>query len=38
MVIKFQHKTPLQIFCETILNSKVIVKSIVDPDDNIIKY
>ena len=26
--------TLLQIFCKIILNSKVIVKSIIDPDDN----
>ena len=27
--------TLLQIFCKTILNFKVIVKNIIDPDDNV---
>ena len=34
-MIRRKLPTPLlQIFCEVILNSKVIVKSIEDPDDN----
>ena len=35
MLNKIIPTTLLQIFCETIINSKVIVKSIEDPDDNV---
>ena len=34
MLLRTQPKTPLQIFCIIILNSKVYAKSILDPDDN----
>ena len=34
MLIRTLPTTLLQIFCKIILNSKVIVKSIIDPDDN----
>ena len=33
MLLIIQLKTPLQIFCECILDSQVIFKSIIDPDD-----
>ena len=34
-MIRIFPTTPLRIFCKIILNSKVIVKSSRDPDDNI---
>ena len=34
MSVRTSQTTLLQIFCKTILNFKVIVKSILDPDDN----
>ena len=34
MLIRTLSTNLLQIFCEIFLNSKVIVKSIIDPDDN----
>ena len=34
MLIRTLPTSLLQIFCKIILNSKVIVKSIIDPDDN----
>ena len=34
MLIRTLPATFLQIFCKIILNSKVIVKNIIDPDDN----
>ena len=34
MLIRTPKKNHLLIFCEMVLNSKVIIKSIVDPDDN----
>ena len=34
MLIRILPTTPLQIFCKIILNSQVIVKSIIGPDDN----
>ena len=34
MLIRTLPTTLLQIFCKIILNSKIIVQSILDPDDN----
>ena len=34
MLIKIQHITPLQYFCEFVTNSKVIFISIKGPDDH----
>ena len=34
MFIKTLPTTPLQIVCEMVLNSKVMVKSLVNPDNN----
>ena len=33
MFIKIQHTTLLQIFCELVINSKIISKSVKGPDD-----
>ena len=35
MLIRTLLTTLLQIFCQTILNAEFIIKSILDPDDNI---
>ena len=35
MVIRTKPTNLLQIFCKIILNFKVTVKSIIDPDDNV---
>ena len=37
MSIRTSSTILLQIFCETILDSKVIVKSVIAPDDNILR-
>ena len=37
MSIRTSSTTLLQIFCKTILDSKVIVKSVIDPDDTILR-
>ena len=37
MLIRTLSTTLLQIFCKIILNSEVIVKSIIDPDDNFLR-
>ena len=38
MLIRTPPTTLLQIFCEFMLNSKVILKSILDPDDTCLGY
>ena len=37
MLIRTSPTTLLQIFCKIILNSQVIVKSIIDPDNNLVE-
>ena len=37
MLIRTLPTTLLQIFCKIILNSQVIIKSIIDPDNNLVE-